>query len=478
MNVYVGLLLAYSVALTALGLWVARRVRGPADFFVAGRALPWPLVAATLLAANIGAGATVGATGQAYLEGVSAWFWNGAAGVGSIILALVVGPRIWRLAAARGYLTAGDFLEDRYGRGVRIVMTSLIWIGTLFILAGQLLAGAAVFAVVADLPRWAGVLIGGAVMTIYFSAGGLLSSVWVNAVQLVVLFAGLLAAIPALLARTGGLEGIAQAPDLPGTYFNPWFSSGPMSGFTFLLLSAPNFVVSPGLLQKVYGGENARAVRLGAGANAALLMAYACLPVLLGMAARAAFPGVAARDQVLPLLLVEGLPVWLGALALAAVFSAEVSTCDAILFMLSTSLSQDLYKRFLKPEATPARVLRVARAAALAGGVAGIVLAIGVVDTIIQALGVFYSLVGATLFVPVVGGLVSARAGTREAMASIACGMAALLAVQFGTDRSGWLNPNLWGLAASAAAFGVVRIARGDRDRSRERPGPHDPATD
>jgi Na+/pantothenate symporter len=102
----------------------------------------------------------------------------------------------------------------------------------------------------------------------------------------------------------------------------------------------------------------------------------------------------------------------------------------------------------------------VARAAALAGGVAGMVLAIGVVDTIIQALGVFYSLVGATLFVPVVGGLLSARADTREAMASIVCGMAALLAVQFGTDRSGWLNPNLWGLAASAAAFGVVRIAR------------------
>jgi SSS family solute:Na+ symporter len=459
-NAYVTLLLVYSAALTVVGLWIARRVQGPDDFFVAGRSLSWPLVAATLLAANIGAGATVGATGQAYLEGVSAWFWNGAAGFGSIVLAFFVGPRVWQLAAARGYLTAGDFLEDRYGRSVRILMTSLIWVGTLFILAGQLLAGAAVFAVVADLPRWAGVLVGGAVMTIYFSAGGLLSSVWVNVVQLLVMFAGLLVAIPVLLSRVGGVEGIAQAANVPATYFDPWFSAGPMSGFTFLLLSGPNFVVSPGLLQKAYGAESARAVRLGVGANAALLMLYACIPVALGMAARVAFPGLLARDQVLPTLLVQGLPVWLGALALAAVFSAEVSTCDAILFMLSTSLSQDLYKRFVNPDAPPARVLLVARAAALAGGVAGIVLAIGVVDTIIQALGVFYSLVGATLFVPVVGGLLSARADTREAMASIVCGMAALLAVQFGTDRSGWLNPNLWGLAASAGAFGVVRIAR------------------
>ena len=81
-NIYVALLIGYSAALTALGLWIARRVRGPADFFVAGRKLTWPYIAATMLAANIGAGATVGATGLAYQQGVSAWFWNGSAAIG------------------------------------------------------------------------------------------------------------------------------------------------------------------------------------------------------------------------------------------------------------------------------------------------------------------------------------------------------------------------------------------------------------
>ena len=108
MNVYVGLLIGYSAALTGLGLWIARRVRGPAEFFVAGRKLTWPFVAATMLAANIGAGATVGATGLAYQQGVSAWFWNGSAAFGSLILALFVAPKIWTLASDRGYLTIGD----------------------------------------------------------------------------------------------------------------------------------------------------------------------------------------------------------------------------------------------------------------------------------------------------------------------------------------------------------------------------------
>jgi SSS family solute:Na+ symporter len=183
------------------------------------------------------------------------------------------------------------------------------------------------------------------------------------------------------------------------------------------------------------------------------LMVFAFLPVFLGLAARALFPGIEARDQVLPTLLLHGLPVWLGALALAAVFSAEVGACEAILFMLSTSLSKDLYKRTVNPAATPEQVLRVARIAAFVGGSAGMLLAVFVVKEIIDALYVFYSIVGATLLVPVVGGLFVKGAKTRDALAAIVTGMTVFLAVQYGTDRIGWSNPNLWGLMGSATGF-------------------------
>lgn len=460
MNIYVALLIGYSAALTALGLWIARRVRGPAEFFVAGRKLTWPFVAATMLAANIGAGATVGATGLAYQEGVSAWFWNGSAGLGSLVLALIVGPRIWSLAKARGYLTVGDFLEDRYGQSVRVIVAALIWFGALFILAGQLLLGAAVFSVVAGLPKWAGVLVGGAAMTGYFSAGGLLSSVGVSAVQLIVKFAGFAIAIPILMHAAGGLGAVTGTPNLPATFFDPLFSSGVNSGFTFLLLTGPNFIVSPGLIQKVYGAESERAVRFGVGANAIALLIFAFLPVFLGLTARVLFPGIESRDLVLPTLLLHGLPVWLGALALAAVFSAEMGACEAILFMLSTSLSQDLYKRVVNPNASPAQVLTVARAAAFIGGAAGMVIAVFLVKEIIDALAVFYSIIGAALFVPVVGGLFVKRATKRDALWAIAVGMLTFLAIKFETAGTGWLNANLWGLVGSTVGFTVSLLLK------------------
>ena len=162
-------------------------MRGSADFFVAGRRLNAPLVFATVLASNIGAGATIGATGLGYRDGISAWWWSGSAAIGSIFLALFVGPRLWRIAAERNLYTAGDYLELRYGPTVRAIVASLIWLATLSILAGQLIAGAAVLTVVAGVPRWVGTMISALVMTATFVSGGLLGSTWVNAVQLVVL---------------------------------------------------------------------------------------------------------------------------------------------------------------------------------------------------------------------------------------------------------------------------------------------------
>lgn len=459
MNPYLALLVVYAVGLTAVGLWVARLVKGSSDFFVAGRSLSAPLLFSTILAANIGAGSTVGAAGLAYSDGISAWWWNGSAAIGSIVLALWVGPKLWTLAERHGFYTVGDFLEYRYGRPVRGLVAALIWVGTLAILAGQLIAGAAVLEVVADVPRAWGTAIGAGAMLVYFVAGGLLSSAWVNAVQLVVLLGGLLAAVPIVIEKAGGFAGITAAG--PPHFWNPLHTTGPGSGVTLLAMLGPAFIVSPGLLQKVYGAASPRTVRVGVGMQAVALALFAFVPVLLGMAARVVVPDVSSPNLVLPTVLVQALPVWLGALGLAAVFSAEVSTCDAILFMLATSLSQDLYRQFINPGADDRTILTVARLAAIAGGALGVLLAIQL-PTVLGALTIFYTLLGVSLFVPVMAGLYSRRVGTAETLAAIVAGVSFVLAVQLSgqAGRAVWTNPNVGGLIAAAAACGLVLILR------------------
>jgi SSS family solute:Na+ symporter len=460
MSLHLTLLVIYSLSVVGLGIWSARYVRTSSAFFVAGRSLGPGLIFASMLAANIGAGATVNVAGIAYREGLSAWWWSGSAGLASFVLAFFVGPRLWVLARDHGFYTTGDFLEYRYGSSVRGIVTSLVAFGSLWILAAQLIAGASIINVLTGAPRWVGSVVGGAIMTIYFAAGGLLGTAWINSVQLIVMLVGFIFALPYALEVVGGV-GAFTSPALPEGFTDITYSSGPGSGWTLLALTGPAFVISPGLIQKSFGAANERAVRLGIAANGAALMLFAFFPVLLGMTARVGLPEVSAPDIVLPRLLMELLPAWLGALAMAAVFSTEVDTCDAILFMISTSVSKDLFKRYIRPTATDDELLVVARIAAVGGGVLGVLLSI-YLSTIVQAMTVFYSLLGVSLFAPVVGGLYARRAGSLEALSAIAAGVVTLLVVRYGVaGAQPWLDPTLSGLIAAGIAFVGVLAFRG-----------------
>ncbi len=460
MNIHLLLLIVYSVGVIALGLWAARFVRESKDFFVAGRSMGAGLVFSSMLAANIGAGSTVGAAGLAYRDGISAWWWVGSAGLASTIFAMIVAPKLWRLAKANDFYTTGDYLEYRYGPSVRLVVAIIICLGSLALLAGQLIAGAAILNVVVGVPRWAGALIGAGVMTIYFSAGGLLGSAWVNTLQLIVMLTGFLIALPFALESAGGLGTLTHSGAAPPWFGDFFYSAGPLSGWTFLMLTGPSFIISPGLIQKAFGAKSERAVRTGIGLNAVVLMLFAFLPVLFGMAARTTNPDITNPNLVLPTFLMTQLPAWLGALALSAVFSTEVDTCDAILFMLTTSMSKDIYKRHINPAASDRQLLRVARISAVIGGAAGVILSI-YLYTVISALTIFYSVIIVSLFVPIIGGLYVGRADRRAALCSIAAGLVTLFVVRLlVAARYPAVDPVLTGLAAATVAFVIAVLTR------------------
>lgn len=445
--------------LVAAGLWVSRRVRGSSDFFVAGRGLGGGLVFVTLLAANIGAGSTVGAAGQGYLHGLSAWWWSGSAAVGCVLLGLVVAPRLHALAARHGFFTVGDFLERRFDRSVRGLVALLLALGSLSILAGQLLAMAWALEVLLGLPAAWGCLLCGAIVTAYFSRGGLMAAAWVNVLELGVLLLGFLLAVPFAWRAAGGWAGLSAAGG------SPEYGSAIGAGLPWILgwvaTFVPSFMVSPGLVQKTYGARSAAVARASALANGLALAAFAFVPALLGMAARATRPDLRHHELALPALMAEVLPGAVGALALAALFAAEISTADAVLFMVSTSATRDLYHAFVNRQADDARLLRVARWTALAAGALGTGLAV-LVPSVERALRAFYGVMTVALFVPLLVGLFArrARAGQARAAVLLAALTAALaLAWLRGTPAAAWL-PFVMGVVAALACFAPALLPR------------------
>lgn len=460
LNSYLIFLLAFSVALILFGAALGKLVRGSGDFFVAGRKLGPGLLFSTVLAANIGAGSTVGVAGLGYRDGLSAWWWVGSAAVGTLCLALWIGPKIWKIAASRGYYTVGDFLEGRYGSEVRVVIAALLWIGTLAILAGQLIALAWVLNVVAGVPKYAGCLIGGVVMVTYFTAGGLIGSAWVNFVQLTVLLFGFAVAFPIAVNGVGGFGPLALTSQSVGESFTNFFSGG-SSGWRYLPLLAPAFIISPGLLQKVYGARDRRSIVVGVSATAVFMLVFAFVPTILGMIARINHPDLPHPELALPTIFMSDMPFFVGVIGLAALFAADVSSADAILFMFSTSFAQDLYRRYLRPDASDAALLKVARWSALGGGAIAVVLAIAA-SSVIDALRIFYSLLSVSLFVPVLMGLYTRRAGKVEALSAIVGGILFTAGIHQATHGVGiaGMTPTMIGLAVSFMVASVLLFVR------------------
>ena len=145
------------------------------------------------------------------------------------------------------------------------------------------------------------------------------------------------------------------------------------------------------------------------GANAAALLVFAAVPPVLGMIARSAHPMLSNPDLALPTLLMESLPQSSARWSLAALFSAEVSSADVILFMLATSLSQDsIAGSSTRRPPMPKYSCRPWRGGGGWGPWHGLAMVAG---SIVDALTVFYTLLTVSLFVPVMAGLYLRRAG-------------------------------------------------------------------
>ncbi|HEY2039513.1 MAG TPA: sodium:solute symporter family protein [Edaphobacter sp.] len=465
MNLYLIALLLYSIFLMALGIVMSRRVKNSTDFLVAGRSLGTGRLFATFLAANIGAGSTVGATGLGYRLGMSAWWWVGSACIGTFLLSQFLGPKLWRIAKEHGHATLQDYLEFRYNRAVKAVISVLFWFGALAILAGQLIAISWILSTVAEIPKWQGCLIGGLVAIVYCTAGGLMSSSFVNIFELAVTMSGLLLAVPFALHALGGwthvhdmvLMNTGNAAKTEALFSVT--GAGAKQLLAWIAILVPSFMISPGLVQKVYGARDVKTVRRGVGLNSLGQAIFAFVPPVLGLCAFAAMPHLSNPELALPAAMKNLLPPWLGVWTLASIFSAELSATDAILFMLSTSLAVDLYKTFLNPGVSQQKLLWVSRMASIGAGVLGILLAI-ILPSIIAAVQIFYGLIAVVLFVPVLAGLYSRRVLSSAALTSIFAALAATLVTIRLTHGAGVsiFSPQTIGIATAAVVMIAFRI--------------------
>ena len=348
MSIQFFIVLLYIVLLFGVSFHMTRRAdKNPAAYLFARRKF-WPcLVAFAITGMAVGAASTVGVAESATKIGMAAGWYNAAWSIGAIIMGLVAAGKYRSLNCT----TVPELFERSYDKKARIISVIGLSIIMICITSLQYVAGGSILsALLPDIFTMRSGMITSAVVFIGITAiGGLWSSGVSNLVSVSIIYLGLIYSVVRVLARDGGLAGIAaRLPAVPGL---DWMS--PFSGLTaammlgWVIVMTTQAITAQGPVQIACGARDVQSARKGFVLGGILIFPIGFLSAILGLAALAEFPDIN-PTKALPQI-VMSLDPFASGLTLAALWAADVSTACTILLGAGTLVSQDIYKRFINP---------------------------------------------------------------------------------------------------------------------------------
>ncbi|WP_443706279.1 sodium:solute symporter [Pseudonocardia parietis] len=449
MAVDVTVVVLYLAAMIAFGFWGRHRTRNRSDFLVAGRRLgPW-LYSGTMAAVVLGGASTIGGVGLGYEYGISGMWLVVAIGTGILVLSLLFSARIQRL----GVYTVGQMLELRYGSGLGAPSGVVMWAYTLVLAVTSTIAYGTIFGVLLDIGRVPAIVIGGTVVVVYSTLGGMWSVTLTDFVQFLIKTVGIfLVLLPVVLWRAGGWDGLATAVPADALSLT---SIGGGTILTYFVTYGFGLLIGQDVWQRVFTARSPGVARWAGVGAGVYCLAYGVAGALIGTAAQVLVPGLAERDDAFATIVGAVLPPAAAGLVLAAALSAVMSTSSGALLATATVFNQDLLGRYRRsPEHDEVAGTRWAVAAF---GVIMIVIACLLQD-VVAALTLAYGILVGGLLVPILGGLVWRRATRAGALAAMAVGTVATLGTMLVLGDLYANEPVFAGVGTGLVAFVAVSL--------------------
>ena len=350
-DIVIAVLAIYQIVLLGIGFWASRRTADGEDFFLAGRQLG-PVVAGVSYASSASSAWTLlGLSGIAYAAGVSA-IWVAAGSISGMFVAWWwIAPRLMRYSREHDHMTLTDFVAHGAEGGARraiVYLSSLVIIFCfVFYIAAQFQGAGNMFSSTFDISLPASITIGALVIMIYTFLGGF----W--AVSVTDTLQGILMAVTALLLpaaamiAVGGLNGLAegllgagspqQVSFVAGGGF--WFAAGVIVGGLSIGIGTYG---QPHLLVRFMALRDERALLQARWIVTFWYFVVFAGMILLGLAGRILLPELGDPETVFFNVNEELLPPIIGAVLLAAVLSAIMSTADSQLLVAAGVIAHDL----------------------------------------------------------------------------------------------------------------------------------------
>ncbi|WP_280536687.1 sodium:solute symporter [Halopenitus sp. POP-27] len=454
-----GIIVLYMIGLLGVGYWGYRRSDTLDDYLVAGRDIPIWMYVPVMSAVILGGASTIGGGGLGYQHGVSGawlvvWLGLGVAAIGFLIST--------ELANLKAY-TLGEILERRFEKYSATVGALVAGIYALTIAITQVISIGTVLTALLDYQLNTMILVAGIIVIGYTALGGMFSVTITDFVQWIIMTIGVFVfALPLGLLEVGGISGLTA--ELDPSYFSPT-GIGIDTVISYFLLYFLGIMIGQDIWQRVFTADSPRTARVGNIATGAYAVVYGIATAVLGMIALVLFPGLENADLALPQLVLETVPTGLSGLILAGFISAMMSTADSALLASSTLFTNDVYKRFIDPDASEQRYTLVSRVGILVLGVGMIGVAILIGD-VVNALTLAYNLLTGAIFVPLMAAFFW-RGGTWQGAVASILGSSVVVVASMAVYGFGSNRPIIYGLVASLVLFVSVSLVTGPPPREK-----------
>lgn len=418
-SVYALVLGVIVLTLLSVSLFRASKVKTKADYLVAGRSLPAFVLVLTLLSSWVGSGSLLGGAENAYKHGFAA-LWQAGGGWCGLLLIYFIAPRARKFAQ----YTIPDLLETRYNQVARVLGVVAVLFAFTAITSYQLTGGGDILHLVfptmitADLGKY---II--AVFVITFTAiAGMSSVAYMDVVIGLLATITMLVAVPFLLHSAGGWSGVHHA--LPPTHFQVLGDFTLIQGLELLVPTMLLMLGNQTMYQKFFSARSERDARVAVAGWIVGTIILETVIVVLAMLGSVIFPsGEVAKHprEILAFTALHGLPAWLGALLMGAVFAKIISTANNYLFSPATNLVNDIFVRYIAPDASNKRILIVSRLMVVLLGIWALYQSLHT-ESVLKKTMYAYTIYSAALTPVVLAAFYSKRANAAGAVSAIAAG--------------------------------------------------------
>ncbi len=384
MTITIAVLVIYLGFLAAFAIWSRSETKTLSGYYLAGKKLPYWVVAFSTNATGESGWLLLGLTGMGYTVGAQA-YWVVVGEVIGIALAWgLVSRRLKRLSDTTDAITVPDVLVARFDDKrnlVRSIAVAIILVMVTTYITAQLVASGKAFSSFLGMDYKTGVVLGSVIIIAYTLVGGYKAVSYTDVLQGVLMLAGLIIMPIVAVSAAGGWGAISTTLLVDNPDFLNMFSLGDggigawVAIASFVAIGLP-FLGVPQLLVRFMSARDDNELKKARIVSVVVMLLFGLGAVTAGIAGRALMPGLADPETIFPLLSNELFHPIISGVLMVVVLSAIMSTADSLLLLASSAIVRDTMQKILGSRKSDGQLASYGKLVTLIIGVVGIAFAI------------------------------------------------------------------------------------------------------